>query len=104
MQSLLHTAWIGLSAQTEFLCCASVPQYVAWALLQNDMEREVEGYLRRKYEANLQNVEVVWREDLDLVGGAVTLQGHVAVSGLLLHGMLLSTPTWGWSDWTLWTW
>ena len=64
-------------------------------LLQNDMEREVEGYLRRKYEANLQNVEVVWREDLDLVRGAVKLQAHVAVSGLLLHKIILSTPTWG---------
>ena len=67
------------------LCWTSVPQYAAWALLQDDMEREVEGYLRRKYEANLQNVEVVWREDLDLVRVGVELCGHAAVPGLLLH-------------------
>lgn len=31
------------------------------------MEREVESYLRRKYEASIRDIEVVHKEDLDLV-------------------------------------
>ena len=85
------------------LCWTSVPLYAAWALLQDDMEREVEGYLRRKYEANLQNVEMVWREDLDLVRGAVKLHGHAAVPGLLLHIMRNSCNTWRSSGGRTWT-
>ena len=69
-------AYMGDSAKTWLPCWTSVPQFAASALLQDEMEREVEGYLRRKYEANLQDVEVVWREDLDLVRVCVK---HAAV-------------------------
>ena len=31
-------------------------------------ESEVEAYLRRKYEGRIKNVDIVQREDLDLVG------------------------------------
>ncbi len=32
------------------------------------MDREVDSYLRRKYEASIRDIEVVHKEDLDLVG------------------------------------
>lgn len=31
------------------------------------MEREVDSYLRRKYETSIRDIEVVHKEDLDLV-------------------------------------
>ncbi len=34
---------------------------------QDNMEREVESYLRRKYETSIRDIEVVHKEDLDLV-------------------------------------
>lgn len=37
---------------------------------QDNMEREVESYLRRKYEASIRDIEVVHKEDLDLVRAA----------------------------------
>lgn len=37
-------------------------------LLQGDAERDVEAWLRRKYEGRIREVEVVLKEDLDLVG------------------------------------
>ena len=33
------------------------------------MDREVDSYLRRKYESSIRDIEVVHKEDLDLVGG-----------------------------------
>jgi hypothetical protein len=36
---------------------------------QDDAELEVEGYLRRKYEGRIKDVEVVVRDDLDQVRG-----------------------------------
>lgn len=36
---------------------------------QGDAERDVEAWLRRKYEGRIREVEVVLREDLDLVSG-----------------------------------
>jgi hypothetical protein len=35
---------------------------------QDDLEMEVDSYLRRKFEGALKDVEVVQKEDLDLVG------------------------------------
>lgn len=32
------------------------------------MDREVDSYLRRKYESSIRDIEVVHKEDLDLVG------------------------------------
>ena len=32
------------------------------------MERDVEGYLRRRYEGQISEIELVNKEDLDLVG------------------------------------
>lgn len=32
------------------------------------MEREVDSYLRRKYETSIRDIVVVHKEDLDLVG------------------------------------
>jgi hypothetical protein len=37
--------------------------------LQDDAERDVEVWLRRKFEGRIRQVEVVLREDLDLVRG-----------------------------------
>jgi BMFP domain-containing protein YqiC len=37
--------------------------------VQGDAERDVEAWLRRKFEARIRSVEVVMREDLDLVRG-----------------------------------
>ena len=37
---------------------------------QDEMEREVEAWLRRKFEGRLQEVEVVHKEDLDLVSSS----------------------------------
>ena len=41
------------------------------------MELEVEAYLRRRYERVVANIEIVQKEDLDLVG---TLLTYVYVS------------------------
>ena len=35
--------------------------------LQEKMEMDVEGYLRRRYEGRIADVEIVGKEDLDLV-------------------------------------
>ena len=35
--------------------------------MQDNMDREVDSYLRRKYESSIRDVEIVQREDLDLV-------------------------------------
>lgn len=35
---------------------------------QDNMDREVDSYLRRKYESSIRDIEVVHKEDLDLVG------------------------------------
>lgn len=32
------------------------------------MDREVDSYLRRKFESSIRDIEVVQKEDLDLVG------------------------------------
>lgn len=37
---------------------------------QDDLEMEVDSWLRRKFEGSLKEVEVVHREDLDLVRAA----------------------------------
>lgn len=37
------------------------------AILQDKMELEVEAYLRRRYERQITDVEIVDKEDLDLV-------------------------------------
>lgn len=37
-----------------------------YLVIKDDMEREVEGYLRRKFETRIKEVEVVYKEDLDL--------------------------------------
>jgi hypothetical protein len=37
--------------------------------LQDDCERDVEVWLRRKFEGRIREVQVVMREDLDLVRG-----------------------------------
>ena len=34
---------------------------------QDNMEREVDSYLRRKYETSIRDIEVVHKENLDLV-------------------------------------
>ena len=36
-------------------------------VVQDNSESEVEAYLRRKYEGRIKSVEIVEREDLDLV-------------------------------------
>lgn len=36
--------------------------------VQGDAERDVEAWMRRKFEGRIREVEVVYREDLDLVG------------------------------------
>ena len=35
--------------------------------MQGNVEREVDSYLRRKYETHIRNIEMVHKEDLDLV-------------------------------------
>ncbi len=40
-------------------------------LLQDDLEMEVDSWVRRKFEGLVKEVEVVYREDLDLVGCCV---------------------------------
>jgi hypothetical protein len=47
-------------------------------LSQEDAEMEVEAYLRRKYEATIKAVEIVHREDLDLVRW---VYGFMKISG-----------------------
>lgn len=43
--------------------------------VQDDLEMEVDSWLRRKFEGALKEVEVVHREDLDLVGcGFISVQ------------------------------
>lgn len=39
----------------------------AFAKLQEKMELEVEAYLRRRYERQVADIEIVEKEDLDLV-------------------------------------
>lgn len=36
-------------------------------LLQDHSEMDVEAYLRRRYESDIANIEIVEKEDLDLV-------------------------------------
>jgi hypothetical protein len=36
-------------------------------LLQDKMELEVEAYIRRRYEGEISDVEIIEKEDLDLV-------------------------------------
>jgi len=38
--------------------------------LQDDQERDVEWWLRRKFDSRIREVEVVYKEDLDLVSDA----------------------------------
>lgn len=38
--------------------------------MQPGVEREVDSYLRRKHETHIKNVEIVDKEDLDLVRAA----------------------------------
>ena len=47
-----------VSAQADDLFCVTE---------QDNMEREVDSYLRRKYETSIRDIEVVHKEDLDLV-------------------------------------
>jgi hypothetical protein len=49
-------------------CCMAtvVPPHVP--LPQDDLEMEVDSWLRRRFEGSLKEVEIVRREDLDLVG------------------------------------
>ncbi|KAL3134068.1 hypothetical protein ABBQ32_008497 [Trebouxia sp. C0010 RCD-2024] len=44
--------------------------------VKDNMEREVESYLRRKYEASIRDIEVVHKEDLDLV--ALSQKNHLS--------------------------
>ncbi len=39
-------------------------------VVQDGQERDVDGWLRRKFEGRIKDVEVVEREDLDLVSAA----------------------------------
>ena len=53
-------------------CLLSLPPCTASLhrpALQDDLEMEVDSWLRRKFEGALKEVEIVHREDLDLVGG-----------------------------------
>lgn len=44
------------------------------AARQDGTERDVDSWLRRKFEGRLRDIEVVQKEDLDLVGGGRTFQ------------------------------
>jgi len=67
-------------------------------LLQDDLEMEVDSWLRRKFEGVLREVEVVHREDLDLVRrGAGWEDSLVALIYALLYG-------WRWCTGRTWTW
>jgi hypothetical protein len=41
--------------------------FVNVEILQDKMELEVEAYLRRRYEGEISDVEIIEKEDLDLV-------------------------------------
>ncbi len=43
------------------------PQLLLAPAAQDDLEMEVESYLRRKFEGAIKEIDVVHREDLDLV-------------------------------------
>lgn len=49
------------------------------------MEREVDSYLRRKYETQIRDVEVVHKEDLDLVSVAAMHASMIACSHCTVH-------------------
>ena len=60
-------------AQTNDLFCATD---------QDNMEREVDSYLRRKYENSIRDIEVVHKEDLDLVRLISLLRSVTGCNGI----------------------
>lgn len=48
---------------------------------QEGAERDVDSWLRRRFEGRLRDIEVVEREDLDLVGRAGLGRGWTAACG-----------------------
>ncbi len=63
---------------------------------QEDMEREVEAYLRRRHPAAVRGVEVVAREDLDLKNHLSGLQRRLLKARAPLQAPLLRRPCRRW--------
>ena len=70
--------------------------YQLYANGQDNMEREVDSYLRRKFESSIRDIEVVHKEDLDLVWQAsqptsTYCGGHsVAIVAAVQHYLFVS--------------
>lgn len=59
---------------------------------QEKVEMDVESYLRRRYESQIANIEIVEKEDLDLVSHLFFLFASPATVNCTLHGLkFLST-------------
>ena len=64
----------------------TLPPTPAVSLPQNGQEHEVDAVLRRKFEGRFRDIEIVEREDLDLV------RGSLRACDFSLHPSSASTP------------